>query len=260
MVQNSGGAGLLTKSDILDLRRVHVTDPVKWAVSPGTDFWIYAAANGQGTASGNNLLTDGGWTTTSIASYAAGSAADFMTPSDVGTISRYTTDAAADLIQSPAIFGSYDHAHMAAVICGQRSLPRYLIMDAYALMSVLSADEVTSNLGFVEDGGSIVVAADTMATFYSKGTGTTFNLQSNAAVVTGLVANDTNPHWFRIVLDKGTGYAKYYVDGVYAGTTAITNDEFPVAFGAGNGTTNRWQLNQAHIFYAWSLPFDPAVF
>ena len=258
MVQ-SGGNHLLTRGDIMDLRRVHVTDPVKWATQVGTDFWIINAANGALTASGQNLITDGGWTATSLAA-AAGSGADFMSKADPGTPGQLTTDAGADLIQSPAIFGDYAHAHAAATIMGQKSLPRFLVADIYARWSVLSADEVTTNLGFVEDGGSIVVAADAMATIYSKGTGLTWNMQANATVVTGVVDNSTSPTWFRIALDKNSNQAFYYVDGVYNGVTTITADEFPASFGAGIGTTNRVQLNQAHIFYAWTLPYDPAGF
>src|SRR5574343_247194 len=167
----------LSRGDIGALRRVHVTDPLKWAVEVGTDFWIRASANGQGTASGNNLLTDGGWTATSIAAYADGSAADFMSKDDVGTPGQYTQDAQNDLIKSPAIFGSYDHAHAAAVIMGMNSLPRFLIADVYARFSVVANDEPTSALGFVEDGGSIVTANDSMACISSNGT--SWVIQSN---------------------------------------------------------------------------------
>lgn len=248
---------VLGKEDLIGLRRVHVTDPSQWGNQAGTDFWLYAS--GANLTAGHTLITEGGWTATSL-SLVAGAGADFMTKDDVGTPGHYLQNAAADLLQSPAIFGSYDHAHMAAVICGQRSLPRFLVLDAYATFSTLSADEVTTNLGFVEDGGSIVVAADAAATFYSKGTGATFNMQANAAVVTGLVTVSTTPNWFRIILDKANAQAYYYINNVYNGVTPITNDEFPLAFGAGAGTTNRILLNQAHIFYAWQRPLDYSVF
>lgn len=259
MVQGRSGPIGLSRGDALALRRVHVNDPLKWASNIGTDYWYIAGVNGGLTASGNNLITDGGWTATALA-LAAGSAANFGSKAAPGTPAQVTTDAGADLLQSPSIFGDYAHMHAAAVIAGMQSLPRFLCMDAFARWSVLSADEVTTNLGFVEDAGSIVVAADAAATFYSKGTDTTWNMQANAAVVTGVVANTTSPTWFRILMDRATGYALYYVDGVYNGTTVITTDEFPVAFGAGIGTTNRVQLNQVHIFYEWNKPRDPAVF
>lgn len=238
------------------MRRVHVLDPLKWGVAPGTDFWLKGGANGQGTASGNNLLTDGGWTLTSMA-HVAGSAADFASKTDPGTPGHFQTNAAADLIQSPAIFGDYHHMRMAAELMGWHVLPRYLIADAYAQFSTLSADEVTTNLGFVEDGGSIVTAADILLSVYSKGTGATFNVQSNAAVVTGLVTVSTTWNAFRFILDRQLGIGYVRVNGVLTGQIAITTDEFPVAFGAGNDTTNRIQLAGAHIFYDQRVPRDP---
>lgn len=260
MVQSRAPLVTLSRGELLDLRRVHVTDPLKWGVCVGTDFWIYASANGQGTASGQNLLTDGGWTATSIAAYADGSGADFISKSDVGTPSEYTQNAQNDLLESPAIFGDYAHAHAAAVIVGQRSLPRYLIMDAYARFSTVANDQPTTAIGFVEDGGSIVTAADNMAAISSNGT--SWVIQSNGSEnLSGAVAVSTSPTWFRIVLDKNTNTAYGYANGTLIGSIAITADEFPVAFGAGSGGANNLvQLNQAHIFYAWTLPQDLQVF
>ena len=260
MVQPRSPLVTIDRGTLLDLRRKHVTDPLKWSVQVGTDFWIFAAVNGQGTASGQNLLTDGGWTTTSIAAYAAGSGADFISRSDPGTPGQYTQDAQNDLIESPSIFGDYAHAHAAAVICGQNSLPRYLVMDAYARFSVVANDEPTTAIGFVEDGGSIVTAADNMAAISSNGT--SYVIQSNAAEnLSGAVAVSTDPTWFRILLDKNTSTAYAYANGSLIGSIAITADEFPVSFGAGSGGANNLiQLNQAHIFYAWTRPFDPQVF
>lgn len=260
MTIGSGRPLNLGRGDVLALRRVHVTDPLKWSVQVGTDYWMYAAVNGQGTASGQNLLTDGGWTTTSIAAYAAGSAADFMSRSDPGTPGQYTQDAQNDLIESPSIFGSYDHAHAAAVIVGMRSLPRYLVCDAYARFSVVANDEPTTAIGFVEDGGSIVTAADNMACISSNGT--SWVIQSNGSEnLSGAVAVSTSPTWFRILLDQKTSTSYAYANGTLIGSIAITADEFPVSFGAGSGGANNLvQLNQAHIFYAWQVPFDPQGF
>lgn len=245
---------LLDKTQYEQLRRVHVTKPHDWARAAGTDFWLMASANGM-LSDNAQELADYGWTTTSLA-IADGSGADFISASDPGTPGLITTNAAADLLTSPAIFGSYAHAHQAMTIMGEKQLPNFLCLDAYATFSTLSADEVTTNLGFVEDGGSPVVAADIMASFYSKGTGTTFNNQSNAAIQTGLVANDTSPHWFRILLNKLTSKSYFYIDGVYNGELALTADEFPVKFGFGNGTTNRINLSIAHVYYSWRKPFD----
>lgn len=250
----------LSRGDQLDLRRVHVTDPNKWSTQAGTDFWIMAGANNQGTAGAVNLLTDGGWTATSIAAYAAGSGADFLSKDDPGTPAEYTQDAQNDLLESPAMFGDYAHAHAAAVIAGQRRLPNFLVMDAYARFSVVANDEPTTCIGFAEDGGSIITAADNMAAISSNGT--YWVIQSNASEnLSGAVAISTSPTWFRIVLDKRNSTSYAYANGSLIGSIAITADEFPVSFGAGSGGANNFvQLNQAHIFYAWNLPPDYSVF
>lgn len=247
----------LSRGDLADLRRVHVTSPHEWGVKAGTDFWILAAGAGLLTASGQNLITDGGWTATSLA-VADGSAADFMSASDKGTPGEITTNAAADLLESPSIFGDYSHAKQASMIMGEKSLPRYLVMDAHCRFSVASADELTTNIGFFEDGGSIVVSAETMAAIYSNSVN--FCIQANAVEGEGSTAVDNAYHWFRIVMDKQAGYSYGYIDGTLISSVAITADEFPVGWGFGNGTTNRIQLNQAHIFYAWRLPPDPSRF
>lgn len=250
----------LSRGDLAELRRVHVTEPNKWSTQVGTDFWIIAGANNQGTAGAVNLLTDGGWTATSIAAYAAGSAADFMSKDDVGTPAEYTQDAQNDLLESPAVFGDYAHAHAAAVIMGERSLPRFLIADVYARFSVVANDEPTTCLGFVEDGGAITTANDSLACISSNGT--SWVIQSNGSEnLSGAVAVSTSPTWFRILLDKINSTAYAYANGTLIGSIAITADEFPVSFGAGSGGANNLvQLNQAHIFYAWKVPFDPQAF
>lgn len=254
---NSNNSGLLSKSDILGLRRVHIVDAGMWGVQFGTDYWL--SASGLQSTAGRTLITDGGWTATSTA-VTDGSGADFMSKDDPGTPNHWLQNAGADLLESPPIFGDYAHAHAAAVICGQRSLPRFLVCDAYAAFSTNSADEDTTALGFVEDGGSIVTAADHAACVTSNGTGGVWNISANAAVAAGGTTVGTAWSWFRIVMDKAAGYSKLWVNGVYQNQIAITADEAPYSFGAGAGTTNRILLNQAHIFYAWTLPFDPAVF
>lgn len=250
----------LPKADYHELRRVHVTDPLKWAVELGTDYWLQASVNGQGTASGQNLLTDGGWTTTSIAAYADGTAADFISRSDPGTPGQYTQDAQNDTIESPAIFGDYIHAHAAAVMMGMSSLPRYLIADIYARFSVVANDEPTTALGFAEDGGAIITAADNLAGISSNGT--SWVIQSNGSEnLSGAVAISTSPTWFRIMIDQGAALAYAWANGSLIGSIAITADEWPASFGAGSGGANNLvQLSQAHIFYAWKRPFDPQVF
>ena len=234
------------------LARKHVRNPYNWGHEVGTDFWLFANANGGLGASTTYLISDAGWTATSLA-LASGSAADFMTPADVGTPSQWTQDAQNDLLQSPAIFGDYAHSRLAMLLLGKKVLPRYLIGDFYARFSVVANNQTTTALGFVEDGGSIVTANDAMATIVSDATN--FLIRSGAATGTGAVAVDTAPHRFRIVCDKANALAYLYVDGVASGSVAIQADEWPVAFGAGSGGANNLvQLNSAHIFYAYRVP------
>lgn len=239
-------------SDYEALLRKHVLRPQEWAGSAGTDFWMVTAANGNLTSSVTPLISTYGWTATSL-TLQDGSAADFMTSADVGSPGSWVQNAQSDLLKSPAIFGDYAHAHQAMLLLNKKTLPRYLIGDFYAWFSVASANDTTGALGFVEDNGSIVVAADALATFVSDGTN--FILRSGAATGTGAVAIDTNPHRFRIVFDRVAALAYGYVDGVAAGSIAIENDEWPAAVGAGSGgVTNLVQLAQAHIFYAYRVP------
>ena len=247
----------LSRGDQLALRRVHIVDAGMWGVQYGTDYWL--AASGLQSTAGRTLITDGGWTATSSAP-TNGSGADLMSKDDVGTPNHWLMDTGADLLYSPPIFGDYSHAHAAAVIAGQNSLPRYLIADVYAAFTTVSADEDTTAIGFVEDGGSIVVAAEHVAAVTSNGTAGVWNISSNGAVAAGTSVVSTAWSWFRIVMDKAAAVSRLYVNGVFQNSIAVLADEAPYKFGAGKGTTNTILLNQAHIFYAWTLPFDPAVF
>jgi hypothetical protein len=242
----------INRDDYEALLRKHVLNPFNWGIEAGTDFWLSATANGMLSASTTFLISDAGWTATSQA-LADGAAADFMTASDVGTPGGFTSNAQNDLLSSPAIFGDYAHAHQAMILLGKKTLPRYLIGDFYARFSVASSNETTTQLGFVEDGGSPAVAADAMAMFVSNGT--TFTIRSGAATGTGVVAIDTAAHRFRIVCDRVADTAYGYVDGVASGSIAIQADEWPVKFGSGSGGANNLiQLTQAHIFYAYKVP------
>jgi hypothetical protein len=242
----------INRDDYESLLRQHVRNPYNWGHEVGTDYWMHASANGGLSASTTFLISDAGWTATSLA-LADGAAADFMTASDVGTPGGFTQNAQNDLLKSPAIFGDYAHAHAAMTLLQRKTLPRYLIGDFYARFSVVSGNETTTALGFVEDGGSIVTANDAMAVVFSNSA--TFAIRSGAATGTGVVAVDTSPHRFRIVFDRVGALAYLYVDGVASGSVAIQADEWPVAFGAGSGgATNFIQLTQAHIFYAYRIP------
>ncbi len=252
----------LNRGDALATNRVHVTDPQKWGSQVGTDFWMQASVNGQALASGTaNALADGGWTVVTTTPTGATAVANFNSKAVPGTApGNYAMAAAASRLQSPNVFGDYNHAHAAAIIAGQKALPRLLIADIYATFSVASADEPATQIGFIKAAGSSLLAADAAATFTSKGTGLTFNMTSNAVATTGVKVVDNLPHWFRLVMNLQTQFTYGYIDGVLQGAPAILAAVYPVSFGLGASTTNRIQLTQAHIFYDWSLAKDPQGF
>jgi len=245
----------ISRKDFEMLRRIHVLEGVDWATSAGTDFWLMANSTTTPWAAGQGTLaSERGWTVTSIAAITSGAGADFLSLADKGTPGEFTQNGAADLIESPAMFGDWTHGHMAAEILGHRVMPRFLVADFMARFSVTSADEATTAIGFVEDGGSIVTSADHIAAVTVGAT--YFSLDVNATVTATAVALDQSSHLFRIVLDKSLSTATLYIDNVLGcvSTAAITADEFPASFGAGSGTTDRPQLQQAHIWYSWYNP------
>ncbi len=250
----------------------------QWGQAAGTDYWlinngtydIYAAA---ATTVGEQLA-ENGWTATSLVN-TAGSGSDFagggitptanttgggargyttLVPSDMGIPNHALTDASADLLASPPIFGDYVHMYQAMVIAGKKTLPRFLIMDAIASFTVASADEVTTAFGFFEDGATISTEADQYAVIRSNGVN--FIGQGNAsAMVTGPVIATTWANW-RIVLQYNgtTGPNVYfYRNGVIFATTAGVGlqDEFPLKVGFHALTTNRLGVSMIHVFYDW---------
>lgn len=241
----------LSRGDLLSVQRKHIVDAGMWGVQFGTDYWL--SASGLQATAGRTLITEGGWTVTSE-TLVAGAGADFISKDDPGVPNHWLQNAGADLVQSPVIFGDYAHAHAAAVIAGMNSLPRYLVADCYAAFSTNSADEDTTAIGFVEDGGSIVTAADHAAAVTSNGTAGVWNISANGAVAAGVTVVGTAWNWFRVLMDKKNALSYLYVNGVFQSSIAITADEAPYAFGFGAGTTNRILFNQAHIFYAWNYP------
>lgn len=266
-----------TKNFYLPTTRVHVNQGYQWGQAAGTDYWlnfnssfdIMAAA---ATTVGEQL-TENGWTCTSLVN-TAGSGADFgggvltktTSPGpktgsmggsygDAGIPNHALTNASADLIVSPAIFGDAVHMEQAAVMAGKTMLPRYLIADFWASMSVASANEVRSSFGFFEDGATdSTVEADQYAVFQSNGTN--FLLAGNAATMATCAAIDTAWHKWKIVLqfNGSTGPNVYgYIDGKLQNTTpgVGAQDEFPLRFGMGALTTNRPLLGAVHVYYDW---------
>ena len=246
----------LGTEDLDLLMRRHAWNPVDWPNGPFTDYWLLGGSPTIAGATAPNLASDALWTTTTL-TVAAGSAADFISSSDKGTMANIAGADTTDLLDSPAIFGDYLHARAAAMIMGKLILPRYLIVDVLATLTTASADEDRSGFGLVEDGGTAGTDADSMAWIYTDAVN--FYINSGAAVSSAGAAVDTSPHWFRIAIDKNAATASgltWYIDGTRQGTLAVQEDEWPASFGAYCHTTNRFALHLVHIYYAWLFPSD----
>lgn len=261
------------KNAYLPSQRKHVTQGSQWGHTAGTDFWLLfnPGVDLMATATAGTIvdeLVDGGWTATSMAN-TAGSAGDFAggvrTPistfgpiengasfADAGTPNHALTNASGDILISPAIFGDAAHMEMAATLLGKRTLPRYLIASFWAAFTVASADEVTSVIGFFEDGATASTEADQYAVIYSNGTN--FKLNGNAAnMSTGAVVDNVWRKWDIVLEFNGaTGPNCYwYMNGTRQSSTAGVGlqDEFPLKFGLHSLTTNRQGLGPTHVYY-----------
>ena len=265
------------KRAYLPLTRLHVRSGSRWGQEAGTDYWLnfnsgFDILGAAATATGEELA-ENGWVSTSMIN-TAGSGADAGgglftkvgapgpqpgrfpgTYGDAGTPNHALTNATGDLLVSPAIFGDAVHREQAAVLAGMTTLPRFLIADFWAAMTVASANEVRSSFGFYEDGATdTTVEADQYAVVQSNGTN--FLLAGNAATMaTGALVGTGWSKW-RIVLqfNGASGPNVYaYRDGVIFSTTpgVGASDEFPLRFGTGALTTNRPALGASHIYYEW---------
>lgn len=240
------------RNDYVNLARVHVNDPTGWSYKAGTDFWVLGGNSGMLTSGSAHELPDYGWTATAMG-LAAGAGANLLDPTTPGAPGRWVTDAAADLLQSPAIFGDYAHGLQAAKVSGMRSLPRQLILEALAAFTVASANEPGTGFGFIEDTGVPGTVADHLA--FVRSNGTLFDCRSGADNVVGR-AVDNLYHLFRVTLNRRgpadvVDQVVFAIDDQVQGTLDLENAEFPVSFGLIAGTTNRVQLAWAHIFYDW---------
>jgi len=246
----------LSRSSYLPINRRHVLQGNMWGVQAGTDFWLtfdpgydQAQAGSATDPRAINALAELGWTATSLVN-TAGSGGDFGSSTDKGIPNHLLTNASGDLLDSPSVFGIWDHMEMARRIAGMRDLPRYLVAEFMGSMTVATADEVLSGWGFIEDGGSPATEADQMAWISTDGTN--FQIGSNAAAPVNGALDDTAWHLFKIALDRIDLVSRWYIDGtLQLGTPAITADEFPVSFGFGALTTNRPALGMTHVFYEW---------
>lgn len=230
------------------------------------EYWLQPAlaAMGIGTfSSGLFAVASNGWVNTGTIIGVAGSGADFPLAteytydlaSDKGTHAHFAIDTAGDLLNSPALFG--DPTHMAAVaeLAGMDRLPDFVILDTWSTFAVVSNNETASGLGFVEAGGAASVANDHLACFFSDGTN--FKLRSGAATSAALMTADTNPHRFRVVLNRLTQLAEAYIDDMASqlGSIALEKDLFPCSFGGGvlaSTGANFIHIGPTRVRYSWT--------
>ncbi len=223
--------------------REHALQPQDWGKQAATDFWAFFGDLQAIEATVFGDLDSFGWLTNSF-SYLAGSGADFMSSSGIGTTGGLNFDAGGDLLTSPFIFGDYAHALMAGQILGK--MPTSLNMECYARLAA-NNDENGSGFGFIEAGGATTTAADQMA--YISSGGTVFELHSGATEDAG-ATNDTDPHLWKIKCSGTT--AEWFMDGTLQGSIALQDDLWPVAWGVGTegGGDNDPVMSWVHIWYS----------
>jgi hypothetical protein len=237
----------ITNSGIIRDRRVHILNGADWARNAGTDFWLIGGANEETSATGAGLRTldGGGWTTTGITEY-SGSAGTLFDSTDDDP-SSYKFDSGSDLLNSPAIFGSYSHGRMAQEMLG--SMPTTLNLEArFKYDDATGTDEPASGIGFVDGGGSIITAADAVAVIYSDGTN--FKLRSSAATSSAGAVDDNNWHIWKITITSAA--ITWYNNGTLVNTIAVIANKYPVQFGVGveAAEQNFSQLAWAHVWYS----------
>lgn len=228
-------------------RRVHALHPYDWAEAAATDYWAnFGSIVGiPGNAIGDLDLY--GWATTGF-SHTVGSLAGFIDSADVGTTGGINLDAVSDNIVSPFIFGDYAHAKMVEGLLGHE--PTILNMECYARFAA-NNDEEETGFGFVEAGAATpFVKAGLMALITSDGTN--FSLEGAGDLDAGSTDN-TTPHLFKIVINKGTTDAiEWFIDGTSQGTMDSQINLWPVAWGASTKAAtgaNDPVVSWVHIWY-----------
>lgn len=230
-------------------RRVHIQNPRFWGSSAGTDYWAVFGDTAMIETATQGDLDLWGWETTDVA-FIVGSGADFLSGSpiaDAGTIGGIHTDATADFLISPFIFGDFSHTQMVAGLLGYT--PTNLNMECYAMFSA-NSDENATGFGFVEAGGGGGALADAdMMAFIGTG-GTKFEIIRGDGTVDASVDNvDTDPHLWKITCSGTT--AEWFIDGVSQGTITLQDNLWPVSWAVNTETsgTDDPVVSWVHIWY-----------
>jgi hypothetical protein len=246
------GNPLLSLVDSTGVRRaprVHITLPEDWNRATGTDYWAHFGPETLAAAAGSSaLLSDSGWTLTALGVETAGSGGDFLSSSDPGVPPHVLTDLTGDILQSPAVFGTYSHMLGAADILGYT--PTKLAFEWYGAMTVHTANEPRSAWGLVQAGGAIGTDANRLAVVSTDGTN--FTAFSSGDSDAGAL-DDAAWHRFKVVLDSsvaaGTNMVEWFIDGTSQGTLDLLTDVFPCSFGMAALTVNRPALAWVHGWY-----------
>lgn len=231
-----------------------------WNKTIAAEYWMMPAlvSQGIGTFSGGLFaVSNNGWVNTGTIIGVANSGADFLTAADQGAqaANAFAIDTAADLLNSPALFGDWGHGAAVSAKMGMADLPTKLVYDSWSNFAVVITASDTSGHGFVEGGGAASVAADALAIFVSDGT--SFKLRSGAATSAALMAADTLPHRFRIIIDRTAQLCYAYIDDMATslGSIALETDLFPCSVGAGvlTGTgANFINWGPTRVRYSWA--------
>lgn len=221
-----------------------VTDPRYWATNAGYEFQADFGNVDLITvlSATNDGLSGYGWATTSLVAV-DGTAGDLLDAADV-TPTHIATDATSDLLTSPRVFGSYNHALQASRFLGY--MPTRMVMECYAAFTVNSAD--------VETGTFFGMAAPSSTTYNGAGSvgsilanfGGLFRCASNSNGDSGS-ATDTAWHVWKVVF--GPSDTEWFIDGVSQGTFATQTDAWPSSFRINTSTTNRIALSWVRIYY-----------
>ncbi len=230
------------------IQRVHIPEARLWSRSIGTDYWAkFGAGVVSAQATAGELLSDYGWTTTSLVETVATGTGDFLSAADIGIPDHLLTDASADLLESPSIFGGSDAIDAVAAILGYA--PTMLTCEWYGSFTAVTGTSNRSGFGLVQDGGAAGTAADQLAWIYTDGTN--FTIRSSGDSDVGAL-DDTDWHTWKIVISSGsaTDAVEWFIDGTSQGTMNRLEDQWPVSFGMHALTTNRPGIAWVHISYS----------
>lgn len=252
------------KDFYLPLARKHVMAD-RWQDTVGTDYWMHPALLMGTTVAGSNRAIDNGWTLEAEHGV-AGSGGDFLgdgltagnihSPVDPGIPPHVALLATGDILASPPVFGTYDHAYAAMRIAGKRSLPTRLVTEVRAAFTTASADEPTSGFGLFEDATTTTTATEALQLAFISSNSANFELNTNASTSLTDVGAAVDNAWHNFVIEMlfgtdGVARANWYIDGAFQGYIIPTTDEAPYAFGAHTLTTNVVKIGPVHIFYDW---------